>query len=849
MFYLQLASEIELAINQLASYPILWVDTEVADWQTPNPRLSLIQVLANPTDLTGESTYIFDVLDRPDLSKQFIDTIIVNHNIEKVFHNAAFDLRYLGGKESAQNITCTLKIANNIPLNILGTPDRKLKTLASQLCHFENVDAEEQGSDWSQRPLSDKQLEYAKMDTVYLACVHQKLLKIINPDSVSKKTFEDLTVTKVRIAFECPRLFYLNDHFNGKALFIPDDRLLGIGTIFHQFAEQFVRIAKKEPRFIEIFKFANLDREKITKQIQQFFYELVFFPYLQKNQQQATTLYQIWQGVRQLINKWADILIKNLEHCQADLVFDRTFVSEELNVEHTFNLPNNDRQLVKGKLDSLLFDLEKNRFCVVEYKTYEPIDPAAQLAQVAIYSSMLSRKKQVPIDAAVYCVLPEFKEYYYSWEELQNTVHRLIPSKLQQMQQWIAWKAGEADPPPATNLPHLCKICPQQEKCQSFFGTREINNEEITNNLPIANPTLVSVSPAGNDRINADDLGKKLVTILQSFKIEVDYLGSIAAPAFIRAKIKPSLGVKVSSIVKLADDLKVHLEINDSPLITTQPGYVSIDLPRQDRKIAAFEDYIKTNKTGYYSPIKIAIGLNLNGELIESDLSDPNTCHFLVGGTTGSGKSEFLRSMLLSLLHRYTPQQLQIALVDPKRVTFPEFERIPWLLSPVVKNGETAIELMERLVTEMERRYQIFEQNKCPNIDNYNRQQTELKKLTIPHIVCIFDEYADFMAEKEIRNALEQSIKRLGAMARAAGIHLIIATQRPEAGIVTPIIRSNLPGRIALRTVTEADSNIILGGKETSAAYLLGKGDLLYQVGSQLQRLQSLYAKEIHLPV
>ncbi|HEY9707769.1 MAG TPA: FtsK/SpoIIIE domain-containing protein, partial [Oculatellaceae cyanobacterium] len=118
----------------------------------------------------------------------------------------------------------------------------------------------------------------------------------------------------------------------------------------------------------------------------------------------------------------------------------------------------------------------------------------------------------------------------------------------------------------------------------------------------------------------------------------------------------------------------------------------------------------------------------------------------------------------------------------------------------------------------------------------------------LPRIVCIFDEYADFMAEKEICNALELSIKRLGAMARAAGIHLIIATQRPEASVVTPIIRSNLPGRVALRTASEADSAIVLGGKQTAAAYLLGKGDLLYQVGAQLQRLQSLFAPKIQLP-
>jgi S-DNA-T family DNA segregation ATPase FtsK/SpoIIIE len=151
---------------------------------------------------------------------------------------------------------------------------------------------------------------------------------------------------------------------------------------------------------------------------------------------------------------------------------------------------------------------------------------------------------------------------------------------------------------------------------------------------------------------------------------------------------------------------------------------------------------------------------------------------------------------------------------------------------------------MDELVAQMERRYQLFEASGCADLTTYNQHVTQ----PLPRIVCIFDEYADFMAEKDTRKALELSIKRLGAMARAAGIHLIIATQRPEASVVTPIIRSNLPGRVALRTASEADSSIVLGGKLTAAAYLLGKGDLLYQGGAQQHRLQSLFAPKIQLP-
>jgi S-DNA-T family DNA segregation ATPase FtsK/SpoIIIE len=215
-----------------------------------------------------------------------------------------------------------------------------------------------------------------------------------------------------------------------------------------------------------------------------------------------------------------------------------------------------------------------------------------------------------------------------------------------------------------------------------------------------------------------------------------------------------------------------------------------------------------------------------------------------VGGTTGSGKSEFLRSLLLSLLKRHSPEHLQIALVDPKRVTFPEFEEIPWLREPIVKDTEGAITLMDSLMDEMDQRYRRFEQSRCGDLSRYNQKAGDPP---LPRIVCIFDEYADFMAEKESRFAIEQSIKRLGAMARAAGIHLIIATQRPDAQVVTPLIRSNLPGRVALKTASEADSAIILGGKQGEAVNLLGKGDLLYLKGAQLLRLQSLFAPAIEV--
>lgn len=659
-----------------------------------------------------------------------------------------------------------------------------------------------------------------------------------------KKISFALTVTNLRVAFECPRLFYLGQRFGGKTLFLPPNENVGLGNPFHSLAKQLVILVKENSRFHACLNSQNkpLHPETVATQMQQIFYELVFFPYLQNEINQApqkiAALNLIWQGLQGLIRRYAEILVANCHDDAAEMAIAKTFVDQELTMQHWFSLPSGTKQLVKGQLDSLI--LKGDRLCVVEYKTYEPADLTAQLAQVALYSYMLAQEKKQPIDSAVYCVLPEFKELLFSWEELEAKFHQLIPHKLEQMRQWLTWEPPQPNPPPPTLQPQLCEICSQRNKCQSFFA----ENPGQFSMQKVNHPPETSLKKGGIEENTAQQLAQQLIETLASFKIGVDYLGTAIGPAFIRVKLKPHLGVKVTALTKLSADLQVQLGINFPPMIAPQAGYVSVDLPRSDRQVAPLQSYIQKQENPIHAPVKIAIGIDLNGQLIEADLSDPNTCHFLVGGTTGSGKSEFLRSLLLSLLYRHSADQLKIALVDPKRVTFPEFEQMRWLYAPIVKDSADAIELMTELVAEMTSRYQRFESAGCADITSYNQRKSAQ---ILPRIVCIFDEYADFMAEKEIRNELELSIKRLGAMARAAGIHLIIATQRPEAKVVTPIIRSNLPGRVALRTASEADSMIILGGKQGAAAYLLGKGDLLYQVGANLQRLQSLFAANFQI--
>ncbi|MBN3950645.1 MAG: ribonuclease D [Nostoc sp. NMS7] len=188
MPYLTSAAEIRALVAEYTNAKTLWIDTEVADYKSRNPRLSLIQILDDPQDMSGDRVYLLDVLDQPKIIAEFIDEIMINSAIEKVFHNASYDLKFLGNKK-AKNITCTLEIAKKIPYYLLPLPNYQLKTIATALCSFNNIDKQEQKSDWAKRPLTEEQIEYAYLDCIYLAQIHLNLLGLqakANPDSATE---------------------------------------------------------------------------------------------------------------------------------------------------------------------------------------------------------------------------------------------------------------------------------------------------------------------------------------------------------------------------------------------------------------------------------------------------------------------------------------------------------------------------------------------------------------------------------------------------------------------------------------------------------------------------------------
>ena len=401
---------------------------------------------------------------------------------------------------------------------------------------------------------------------------------------------------------------------------------------------------------------------------------------------------------------------------------------------------------------------------------------------------------------------------------------------------------------------------------QSGFATIEVTERADTEHkakttLPkIAGsyklpPSSLLNRPDEQQSVHEDEL-KIVAQVLTAKYAEFEVHGQVTqinpGPVVTTFEFKPEAGIKYSRIVGLTDDLCLALRA-ESILVERMPGKstVGIQVPNREREIIWLRENIESQEfLGSKSKLTIAMGKDINGRIAAADLA--SMPHLLIAGSTGTGKSVAVNSMIMSILYKSTPAEVRLVLVDPKRLELGNYEGVPHLYTPIITEPKLAANALRNAVREMERRLKLLAARGVRNIDSYNRlfddtpslfsEQNNPEDGPIPKIVIIIDELADLMMLDG--NNVEESITRLAQMARAVGIHLVLATQRPSVDVITGLIKANFPARVSFRVATKVDSRTILDAN--GAESLLGRGDMLYlpSGSARVHRLHAPYVTE-----
>jgi len=397
-----------------------------------------------------------------------------------------------------------------------------------------------------------------------------------------------------------------------------------------------------------------------------------------------------------------------------------------------------------------------------------------------------------------------------------------------------------------------------------FDAMREVDDDALNDELP---PTsLLAEPPARNIDAGIAELdaaGRKLMDALRTFKVEGTLVGRTTGPTVTQFEIEPAPGVKVRQIAMLADDLALAMRAPSIRIVAPIPGRgaVGVEVPNPNPEIVVLREVLESSDFKHArAALPIALGKDLEGRAIVADLA--KMPHLLIAGTTGSGKSVCVNTIITSLVYRHTPKTLRFLMVDPKMVELSVYNTLPHLRHKVITDNRDAASVLKWAVMEMQDRYRLLETNTCRNLQDFNNKVLSheggkgdaLKKprsadvafedLTysggvLPYIVVIIDEMADLMMT--VQGEVETPIAMLAQKARAIGIHLILATQRPSVNVITGLIKANFPSRISFRVATQIDSRTIIDG--SGAESLLGNGDMLFipPGKSEPSRLQGAY--------
>ncbi len=336
-----------------------------------------------------------------------------------------------------------------------------------------------------------------------------------------------------------------------------------------------------------------------------------------------------------------------------------------------------------------------------------------------------------------------------------------------------------------------------------------------------------------------------LLETLKEFKIEAQIISIKKGPVITMFEILPASGVNVSKIANLADNIALNLAAQSVRIVAPIPGKraVGVEIPNQKRNIVGFKELISAKNPDLdKAAVPFILGRDIEGDPQVVDVA--KTPHLLIAGTTGSGKSVCVNSLISTILYKKRPDEVKMILVDPKVVELKIYNDVPHLLTPVITDSKKALQALQYCIDEMERRYSLLDQLKVRNIEGYNKaiKTTDYLADPLPYILVVIDEFADLMLTSS--KQLEPAVSRLTAKARAVGIHLVLATQRPSVDVITGVIKANIPSRIAFMVSSVTDSRVILDAP--GAEMLLGKGDMLFKPSwtPVLTRIQSAFLSD-----
>jgi DNA segregation ATPase FtsK/SpoIIIE, S-DNA-T family len=384
---------------------------------------------------------------------------------------------------------------------------------------------------------------------------------------------------------------------------------------------------------------------------------------------------------------------------------------------------------------------------------------------------------------------------------------------------------------------------PEQVALTPMGNRRAAVTESDDLDYTVPKPSFLRRSNGGQrlDTKGIERVGAQLVEALSHFSVEGRVIGTVTGPHVTRYELRLAPGIKMSKVAQLKDDLAYALAAEQVRILAPIPGKqaVGVEVPNRVRKMVHLGDVFQEAPRGW-SPLSVWLGKDIAGKAIGTDLAKQP--HILIAGTTGSGKSGCVNAMLSSVLLRSSPNEVRMVLVDPKRVELNHYEGIPHLLTPVVTSPRLAANVLGNLIKEMEERYGVMSRAKTRSLPELNRVRAREGEPPLPYILCVIDELADLMMVAPAD--VEDAIIRLAQKSRAVGIHLVLATQRPSADVITGMIKANVPARIAFAVSSQTDSRVILD--QNGAESLLGQGDMLFRPAgeSRSARIQGAFITE-----